>query len=114
MEQISSESRTALSHLLRAVGGTRSRTMSAKDIGTLFSRQKHFINLLSDKKLGKNVNIRNIIMACYTVHLATGHTLMCKTIASGTIKRYFSEMQSGMNEITNLEDEDKENKKDDQ
>ena len=27
----------------------------------------------------------------------------------GTIKRYFSEMQSGMNEITNLEDEDKEN-----
>jgi sec-independent protein translocase protein TatB len=32
----------------------------------------------------------------------------------GTIKRYFSEMQSGMNEITNLEDEDKENKKDDQ
>ena len=71
--------------------------MSTKDIGTLFSRQKHFINFLSDKKLGKNValkgftlNIRNIIMACYTVHLATGHTLMCKPIASGTIKRYLN------------------------
>ena len=71
--------------------------MSAKDIGTLLSRQNHFINFLLDKKLGKNValkgftlNIRNIIMACYTVHLATGHTLMCKTIASGTIKRYLN------------------------
>ena len=29
-------------------------------------------------------------MAYYTVHLATGHTLMCKTIASGTIKRYLN------------------------
>ena len=94
MEQIPSESRTALSHLLRAVGGTRSRTMSAKDIGTLFSRQKHFIKFLSDKKLGKNValkgftlNIRNIIMACYTAHLATGHTLMCKTIDDTSMQR---------------------------
>ena len=71
--------------------------MSAKDIGTLLSRQKYFINFLSHKNLGKNIalksftlNIRNIIMACYTVHLATGHTLMCKTIASGTIKRYLN------------------------
>ena len=29
-------------------------------------------------------------MACYTVHLACGHTLLCKTIASGTIKRYLN------------------------
>ena len=29
-------------------------------------------------------------MAWYTVHLATGHTLMCKTIASGTIKIYLN------------------------
>ena len=29
-------------------------------------------------------------MACYTVHLVGGHTLLCKTIASGTIKRYLS------------------------
>ena len=69
--------------------------MSTKDIGTLCSRQNHFIKFLSDKKLGKNValkgftlNVRNIIMACYTVSLATGNTLMCKTIASGTLKRY--------------------------
>ena len=92
MEQIPSESRTALSPLLRVVGGTRSRTMSSKEIGTLRSRQNHFIKFLPDKKLGKNValkgftlNIRNIIMACYTANLAAGETLMCKTIISGAV-----------------------------
>ena len=29
-------------------------------------------------------------MACYTVHLVGGHILLCKTITSGTIKRYLS------------------------
>ena len=29
-------------------------------------------------------------MACYTVHLPIWHTHMCKTIASGTIKRYLN------------------------
>ena len=97
MEQIPSESRTALNNLLRIVGGTRQRTMSTKESGTLSSRQGHFIKFLEDKKLGKNValkgfslNIRNIIMACYTAHLAGGYTLLCKTIVSGTIKRYLS------------------------
>ena len=93
MEQIPSESRTALNDLLRIVGGTRQRAMSTKQSRTLCSRQGHFIKILEDKKLGKNValkgfslNIRNIIMACYTVHLVGGNTLLCKSIASGTIK----------------------------
>lgn len=83
MVQIPSESRTALGPLLRIVGGTRSRTMSSKEIGTLHSRQNHLINFLADKKLGRNValkgftlNIRNIIMACYTANLAAGETLV--------------------------------------
>ena len=71
--------------------------MSTKAIGTLRSRQNHFINFLSDKKLGKNValkgftlDIRNIIMACYTANLAAGETLLCKTIKSDTVLRYLS------------------------
>ena len=69
--------------------------MSSKDAGTLYSRQKHFINFIKEKELGNNValtgftlNVRNIIMACYTAYLASGATLLCKTIRSDTIKRY--------------------------
>ena len=29
-------------------------------------------------------------MACYTAYLASGATLLCKTIKSGAIKRYLS------------------------
>ena len=29
-------------------------------------------------------------MACYTVHLVSGQTLLCKTIKSGTVKRYLA------------------------
>ena len=53
------------------------------------------MNFLHINKLGKNVAltgftlaVRNIIMACYTAYLAAGNTLYCKTIKSGTIKRY--------------------------
>ena len=111
MEQISSESRTPLSNLLGIVGGTRKSTMSTKESGTLCSRQNHFINVLEDTKLGKNValrgfslNIRQNIRACYTVHLAGGQTLLCKTIASVTIKRYLSAAAelSGPANILNL------------
>ena len=95
MEQIPTKSRVALSPLLRVVGGTRTRTLSSKDAGTLYSRQKHFINFIKEKELGNNValtgftlNVRNIIMACYTAYLASGATLLCKTIKADTIKRY--------------------------
>ena len=71
--------------------------MSHKQIGTLCSRQQHFIKFLDYIKLGKNVALkgfslttRNMIMACYTAHLATGETLMCKCIKSSTILRYLS------------------------
>ena len=33
---------------------------------------------------------RNIIMACYAAHLASGETLLCRSIRSGTIMRYLS------------------------
>ena len=81
MEEISPESRVALSPLLSIVTGTRSRIMSTKQIGTLCSRQQHFLKFLDQIKLGNNVALksfslttRNIIMACYTAHLATGET----------------------------------------
>ena len=97
MEQIPTKSRVALGPLLRVVGGTRTRTLSSKDAGTLYSRQKHFINFIKEKEVGNNValtgftlNVRNIIMACYTAYLASEATLLCKTIKSDTIKRYLS------------------------
>ena len=81
MEQIPPESRTAILPLLRIVNGTRSRTKSSKELGTLCSRQQHFVEFLNKIKLGNNValkgftlTIRNIIMACYTAHLVSGHT----------------------------------------
>ena len=71
--------------------------MSAKEFGTLCSRQQHFIKFLQSIKLGNNyalkgftLTTRNIIMACYTAHLSLGHTLLCKTIKSGTIVKYLS------------------------
>ena len=71
--------------------------MSSKELGTLHSRQRHFIKFLEIKNLGNNValkgftvNTRNIIMACYAAHLASGETLLCKSIRSGTILRYLS------------------------
>ena len=71
--------------------------MSTKQIGTLCSRQQHFLKFLEQIKLGNNVALkgfslttRNIIMACYTAHLATGETLLCKSIKSSTILRYLS------------------------
>ena len=97
MEEIPVESRVAISPLLRVVTGTRSRVMPNKQIGTLFSRQQHFIEFLRKIKLGNNVALkgytlttRNIIMACYVAHLSLGETLLCKTIKSSTISRYLS------------------------
>ena len=97
MEEISPESRVALSPLLSIVTGTRSRIMSTKQIGTLCSRQQHFIQFLDSVKLGNNyalkgftLTTRNIIMACYTAYLATGETLLCKSIKTNTIIRYLN------------------------
>ena len=95
MEQIPVESRTALDSLLRVIGGTRTRFMSTKDTGTLRSRQSHFLKFLTDMKLDANVAlqgftqlVRNIIMACYTAHLASGQTLLYRAIKTETIKKY--------------------------
>ena len=66
--------------------------ISTEEIGTLCSRQIHFINVSTDYKIGKYValkgftlNIRNISMVCYTTNLAGGEMLLCKTIASRTV-----------------------------
>lgn len=40
--------------------------------------------------VGFTLNVGNIIMDYYTAHLASGATLLCKTIKPGTIKRYLS------------------------
>ena len=97
MGQIPSESRAAIAPLLRIVGGARSRTLSTKDAGTLLKRKYHFINFIEGLQLSNNValagftlNVRNIIMSCYTAYLASGATLLCKTIKVDTIKRYLS------------------------
>ena len=93
MEQIPSESRASILPLLRIIEGTKSRTMSTKAIGTFCSRQKHFIKFLHHIKLGNNVALTCFTltvrhMACYTAYLATGETLLCKSIKANTIKRY--------------------------
>ena len=95
MEQIPVQSRVALNSLLRIIGGTQTGFMSTKDAGTLCSRKVHFIKFIRDMQLGNNValrgfipNIRNTIMACYTVHLASGQTLLCRAIKISTIKKY--------------------------
>ena len=69
--------------------------MSTKDTGTLCSKQPYFFKFLKDIKLDSNVTlqgftqiVRNIIMACYTAHLASGQTLLCRTIMTLTIKKY--------------------------
>ena len=71
--------------------------MSNNQIGTLCSRQQHFVKFLDHIKLGKNVALkgfslstRNTIMACYTAYLATGETLLCKSIKTNTIIRYLN------------------------
>ena len=95
MEQIPTQSRVALDSLLHIIGGTRTRFMSTKDAGTLRSKQAHFFKFLKDMKLDTNVALQwftqivhNIIMACYTAHLASGQTLLCRNIKTLTIKKY--------------------------
>ena len=97
MDEIPSESRVALSHLLSVINRTGSRNITNKEVRTFQSRQQHFIKFLNNTKLGNNVslkgfsqNVRNTIMACYTAYLASGQNLICKTIKAGTISRYLN------------------------
>ena len=114
MAKIPPESRAALIPLLSIVSGARSRNFTNKELGTLQSRQEHFIKFLLKFKIGNNVALkgyhqhtRNIIMACYTANLASGENLLCKTIKSGTIIRYLSaaaELSIQLNTISPLLD----------
>ena len=88
MEQIPAQSRVTLDSLLRNIEGTRTRFISIKDAGTLRYRETHFIKFIKDMKLGNNVAlqsftplIRNVIIAYYTTHLASGR-FSCVALSS--------------------------------
>ena len=97
MEQILSKSRTILKLLLFIVGRTRSGEFHTKDIRTLQSRHSCVITFIKNNYLSNNIasigfllTIGNISMVCYTAHLPSGATLLCKTISANVIKRYIS------------------------
>ena len=97
MGEIPLESRVSLPPLFSVVGESRSRFMLSKDSRTLLSRQLHFMEFIKAMKLDNNVALtgfttltRNVIMTCYVSHLATGNTLLCKSIKSGIIFKYLS------------------------
>ena len=95
MDEIPPESRAALGPLLGIVKGTGQRNRTAKELGTLRSRQRNFVKFLLKSKLGNNTsllgysqNTRNIIMACYAADLVAGENLLCMTLKAGTILCY--------------------------
>ena len=71
--------------------------MSPKDSRTPLNRQLHFMEFIKTMKIGNNVAVagflvltRNTIMTCYGVHLhlAVSHTLLYKSIKTGTVFCY--------------------------
>ena len=71
--------------------------MSSKAARTLLSRQRHFIKFLASVNLANNVALsgfstltRNAIMACFAATLASGQTILCKSIRADTINKYLS------------------------
>jgi hypothetical protein len=73
----------------------REHTYNQDAAGTSRSRIKHFIAWcnryhIKDDLLSNIPTFReaNAIFSCYALDLAMGHTLLCKTIKSGTIKHY--------------------------
>ena len=94
MKQISTKSRAALESLLLIVEGTTIRLKTDKNARKLPSRQDHFMHFLNDMHLDNNVMltgftqvVRNVIMACYVAHLASGQTLLCRSINTCTIRK---------------------------
>ena len=71
--------------------------MSSKAARTLLSRQRHFIKFLATVNLANNVALsgfstltRNAIMACFAATLASGQTILCRSIRASTIDKYLS------------------------
>ena len=59
------------------------------------SRQRHFSTFIETLNLGRDPTLsrlrqsaRNIVMACYTISLASGSTILALAIKVGTIERY--------------------------
>ena len=74
-----------ISHSL--VRGSRARTMSHKDAGTMLRHQCHFLKFLDSVNLTNNVVLLgfstltcNVIMACDVATLASDQTICCKNI----------------------------------
>ena len=96
MSPVSPEPRAALIPIARTTLNARVRCTDAKNFGTHQYRQKNYITkFVADHKLTTNpllINVlqedRNLIMACYATFLMMGHTLLCKSIKVGTIKKY--------------------------
>ena len=73
------------------------RRKTAKQLGTLDSRKRHFVLFLADHELGNNPYLeeldqltKNEIMASYTSFLCLGNTIKKPSIMSNTIKLYLA------------------------
>lgn len=83
--------------LLSIVRGSKSSTVPPKEAGTLFSRQRHLLRILTSAKRINNVALsglstfnRNTIIAYYAATLTFCQTIHCKCIRVDTISRYLS------------------------
>ena len=96
MSDLLSESRAVLLPYRRAASGCRSRYQSAKNIGTLHSRQSHYLEtFLTWANLGSNPLLqgyshksKNDVIISYAMYLLTGQTLLAKSIKVATVKLY--------------------------
>ena len=96
MSDLPSESRAVLLPYRRAASGCRSRYQSAKNIGTLHSRQSHYLDtFLTWANLGSNPLLqgyshksKNDVIISYAMYLLTGQTLLAKSIRVATVKLY--------------------------
>jgi len=87
----------ALAPLVCALKSVRSSHHSVeKNQRTLDSRQKHFVAWLGSIHMtiedldGRQLTTNNVVLACYTLHLCSGNTILCRAILSGTIMQYLS------------------------
>ena len=98
MSTLPPESRVALMPLASTALEARSRYSSTDNIRTNESRKQFYLTTFVPKyKLSENPFLigvssedKNVVMASYATYLLTGHTLLCKSILVGTVKRYIA------------------------
>jgi hypothetical protein len=91
--------------VLRCMSGTPA---TAKDIRTIRNRRIHYfqfihaIKLTDDWTLEKTQIKRcNMQMALYAAHLATGSSLLCKSIKAGTVEKYLLNIAKFLSNFSN-------------